>query len=293
MQTGTVSTDLDGLWDFSDIAASEERFREAMAESDGVAHALLRTQLARALGLQRRFAEGHLELDSIEGGLSDRHPEIRTRCELERGRLFNSEGDRVRASSRFRVALDSATGAGLDALAVDAAHMLGISETGPAAMHWTQRAIEMSQSSEDPDARKWLASLLNNLGWSQFEQGEYEQALDCFERALEARAARGDEEQTRIARWCVGRCLRAIGRWSEARAIQQELEAAYAAAGSPSGYVYEELGECALLDGGHDVAAPWFRRAYELLSRDGWLVERESERLARLKRLGEGEAGID
>ncbi len=286
--------EIDQLWDYSDPRSSEARFRDALESAESPAQrGVLRTQVARALGLQRRFDEGHAELDALSAQLLDEDAELRVRAVLERGRLHNSSGDRERASVLFREALAHAQRAGLDALAVDSAHMLGISEPGEAGAGWTHRAIEIAETSDDPMARRWRASLLNNLGWSEFEAGRYEVALDCFERALEARIEGGDQEQIRIARWCVGRALRALGRAEEARTIQWRLLDEYDAAGSPSGYVYEELGECALAEGDADAAGPYFERAYALLSQDSWLVERESERLARLKRLGVGGGGID
>ena len=58
-----------------------------------------------------------------------------------------------------------------------------------------------------------------------------------------------------------------------------------AAAGTPEdGYVFEELGENALVL--NDPAAPeFFARAWFLLSQDGWFTANEAERLARLKQL--------
>lgn len=282
-----MTNEIDGLWDFSDAAASELRFREAVASEVGAQRELLRTQLARALGLQRRFEEGHSELDLIGEDLVRTHDELRVRCELERGRLFNSAGDREAASERFRIALDHAKAVGLDVLAVDAAHMLGISEPGDAGANWTRQAIEISEASEDPKARKWRASLLNNLGWSRFEAGEHAEALDCFERALDARREQGDAGAIRIARWCVARGLRELGRIDEAMAIQRELEADYERVGEPSGYVFEELGECHLLLGTPESARPFFAKAHRVLSADPWLQEREPERIERLKRLGD------
>ena len=89
------------LWDFDDPAASEQRFREAAAGALGGDRLMLLTQVARALGLQDRFAEGHSTLDRVlaERRLlvdldqaSARDPELGTRIELERGRLFRSAG---------------------------------------------------------------------------------------------------------------------------------------------------------------------------------------------------------
>ena len=65
-----TTTALDDLWDFDDPAASETRFRAAIeaAVTDGDLAAAdeSRTQLARSIGLQDRFAEGHRILDQVD-----------------------------------------------------------------------------------------------------------------------------------------------------------------------------------------------------------------------------------
>ena len=60
--------DLDTLWDFDKPADSEQRFRDALAalaDPVGEDALVLRTQLARALALQRRFDESAAELDAV------------------------------------------------------------------------------------------------------------------------------------------------------------------------------------------------------------------------------------
>jgi len=39
----------------------------------------------------------------------------------------------------------------------------------------------------------WLGSLFNSVGWDYFDAGDYETALDWFERALVEREKRPDE----------------------------------------------------------------------------------------------------
>ena len=65
-------------------------------------------------------------------------------------------------------------------------------------------------------------------------------------------------------------------------ALQDELESA----GESDGYVFEEIGECLLLLNRLEEARPYFLKAYALLTKDTWLVDKEPERLARLKELG-------
>jgi len=281
--------DLDALWDFSDPVTSETRFREAAARAGSSSDSLVfRTQLARAQGLQRRFDEAHAELDAVRDASEGATVEVEVRLRLERGRVHNSSGNRDGAISCFVQAMDLARQTRLDALAVDAAHMLGIAERGEAGERWTRRAIEMAEASSDPKARRWRGSLLNNLGWTRFEAGDATEALRCFQAALEVRIETGSSEGVRIARWSVARAQRELGRVVEALEAQRALEREYAEANESSGYVHEEIGECLLVLGRGTEARGHFRVAHRELSRDPWLVEREPDRLDRLNRLGEG-----
>ena len=75
--------DFDALWNFGDPAATEAEFRALLprAEASGdVAYvAELRTQIARTLGLQARFAEAHALLDEIERTLPSATKRVRVR----------------------------------------------------------------------------------------------------------------------------------------------------------------------------------------------------------------------
>lgn len=270
--------DLQSLWDFQRPAESEERFRVALAAADGEDALVLRTQLARSLGLQRRFDESVAELDAVTATT----PLVRTYLELERGRVLNSRGDPDRARPHFRAALAEAEGAGLDHLAADAAHMMAIIEPGEAQIPWAERALAIAERSADPRARRWIGSVTHNLGWTLHDLGRYDEALGYFERALAFREQQGEPEAIRVGRWTVARGLRSLGRLGDALAIQREL----ASTGPDDGYVSEELGELLLADGRPDEAAPHFARAYALLSQDSWLVDAEPDRLRRLAGLG-------
>jgi tetratricopeptide (TPR) repeat protein len=272
--------DLDALWDFDRPVVSEERFRAVLATASGEPALVLRTQLARALGLQRRFAEAAAELDAVESAEA-LSPLAQAYLHLERGRLQNSSGSREAAHEHFVRALEIAESAGMDYLAVDAAHMLAIVAPSESQIGWAQRALAIAEASDDPRARKWAGSVTHNLGWTLHDLGRYDDALDCFERALAFREHQGDPELVRIARWTVARGLRSVGRLEEALAIQRAL----AESGPSDGYVFEELGELLLALDKPDEARPQFARAHQLLSQDQWLVEAEPDRLARLAKL--------
>ncbi len=175
----------------------------------------------------------------------------------------------------------------MDAAAVDAAHMLAIAaESQDETLAWNERALELAEGSDDERAQRWRASLLNNLGWARHDGGDYEAALALFERALAERQKRGATRETRIARWCVARCLRSLGRLEEALAQQRALLAEEEALGEGSGFTWEEISECLLALGREVEARPHFAQAYAALSQDARLVAEEGERLARLQRWG-------
>jgi tetratricopeptide (TPR) repeat protein len=244
---------LDDLWDFDDPAASGARFLGAIeiaqAEGDPTAADEARTQVARALGLQGQFDEGHAVLDQVDLD----HPaedRVRVRARLERGRLLRSGGDPAASVTPFAAAWELAPTLGEDGLAVDAAHMLALVDAPPGEGAWHQRALDLAGTSPDPAARRWRGSLWNNIGWARFEAGDLDGALAAFETALAARHEQDKPKETRVAEWCVARCLRALGRPAEALVIHERLAVETAAAGDPQdGYGAEEIGECLLVMG--------------------------------------------
>ena len=294
----------DTLWNYNDPAATEQKFRELLslmgetlprqgetlpaAEKgfDASYHAQLLTQIARTLGLQRKFAEAHQTLDQVEAMLTNDLDTARIRCLLERGRVFNSSKHPDQARPLFLEAWERAKAVREDSYAVDAAHMLGIVEKGAVSLNWNIEAIAYAEGSDNPRARGWLGSLLNNTGWTYHDMGEYEKALDLFERAVVFRQEHGSADTIRIARWCVARCLRSLGRNEEALEIQLALLKEGEEIGEPDAYTHEELGELYSLTGDTERARPHFAAAYTTLSQDPWLAENEPERIARLKELG-------
>jgi tetratricopeptide (TPR) repeat protein len=278
----------DGLWDYGDPAASESRLRAHLDElADPALRMELLTQVARAQGLQGRIADAHATLDEVMEELDALPPRATMRYNLERGRLHRDAGEPERARALFAQAWEIGRRSGEGADAIDAAHMLALVAAPEEQLAWNLEALALAERTPDPRGRRWVASLCNNLGWLHHERGEFAQALGQFQRALAARERQGQPRETRIARWCVARALRSLGRAAEALAIQRQLLAEMEAAGEPDGFVEEELGELLLAEG--DAAArPHFARAHELLSADPWLAAHEPGRLARLRELGAG-----
>lgn len=232
--------DLTELWNFDDPAGSEQRLRAAQVEAPETEAAVLQTQVARALGLQGRYAEALAVLDGIE--CTD--PEVTVRSLLERGRVYRSRGDVAAAAPLFEAAVTAAD-QGLEGLAIDAMHMVALTLKGDDQIAYTRGILDRARASRDPSARRWLASLLNNLGMAYSDQGEWQLALQTFEEALAERRTGSDLEATFAARWMVAWALRHLGRTAEARDAQLALQADLVAAGREDPYVHEEL---ALLD---------------------------------------------
>ena len=283
--------DFDSLWDYDRPNVTEKRFRDllpaALDSLDLSYLTQLLTQIARAEGLQRKFQNAHATLDRVEKSLAkgDADDKTRVRYFLERGRVYNSSGDKDVAGPLFQDAFDLAVKIKDDFDAVDAAHMLAIVETGEKSLQWNLRALDLAENSKEEKAQKWKGSLYNNLGWTYFENRQYEEALLMFEKALESRQQEADQNKILVARWCVAKCLRMMGHTEEALETQRALFEQYRALGRKSGYVYEEIAECMLATGLENESHDWFAAAYEELSRDPKLVN-EQDRLNRLKELG-------
>jgi tetratricopeptide (TPR) repeat protein len=276
--------DIEAYWEYSDPAQSEERFRQALETASSDERLELLSQIARTHGLRGQFDQAHALLDELERQLEGAGPRPRLRYLLERGRTYNSSGNRQRARGLFVEAWEQARSAGQEGLAVDAAHMLAITHSGTLeAIPWSERGLELARKSQDAKAQALIPAMLNNGAWDLFDQGRFEEALPWFEEAREEWVRRGQPKQMHIARWAVGRCLRALGRHAEALEIHRALETEGQVAGEADGFVFEEIGENLGALGQPEQARPYFAKAAQELGKDEWFVENEAARLASLK----------
>jgi tetratricopeptide (TPR) repeat protein len=284
----TKLPDFDSLWDYDRPGPSEKRFREllpAALDSRDLSYlSQVLTQVARAEGLQRKFQDAHKTLDRVQKALDKTDDRTRILYLLERGRVLNSSGKRDDARPMFVEAFDLALKSKEDAYAIDAAHMIAIVEPMEKQLQWNLKALDLAENSANEKARKWKGSLYNNLGWTYFEQRQFEESLLMFEKALEFQQQQGDPNKIMIAKWCVAKTLRLMDHTEEALEMQRELYEQYTAAGRRNGYVYEEIAECLSIMGEQE-AQGWFAAAYEELSKDPRLAN-EQDRLSRLKELG-------
>jgi tetratricopeptide (TPR) repeat protein len=184
------------VWDFNDLGASRQRFRDLLEkEETDIGRGEVLTQLARVEGLEDRFEEGDRLLDEA-ATLAGEEPIVKARLDLERGRLRRSAGDPETALPMFEASFETALAIPHEFIAVDAAHMAAIAAPDQESrLAWADRGIELAKSSGDRDVVGWLGSLYNNVGWEHLDAGEYEMALDWFERALVERELRPEEPE--------------------------------------------------------------------------------------------------
>jgi tetratricopeptide (TPR) repeat protein len=177
--------------------------------------------------------------------------EGRARHALELGRTFASAKHAAaaqtpealtQARAAFSAAFALAKEAPHDGLAIDALHMLAFVDTAPQdQLKWAGQALAVAEASSDPAAKKWRASLRNNIGYALHQLGRYDEALAQFEQALALRELGSNAEAKRVAQWMVAWTLRSLTRIEEALAIQLRLEQECDLVGAPDPYVFEEL----------------------------------------------------
>ena len=246
-----MAIDLVPLWDFARPEVSEQRFQAALESAAGDDALVLRTQIARSYGLRKDFERARQILREIEPALDGASAEVRVRYNLELGRTFASAThpkasltDEVKNQARqaYGRALELARAAKLDALAIDAVHMFAFVDTSSAdQLKWGEAALGLVLASEQADAKRWEASVRNNVGYALHQLGRYDEALSQFQRALAIRERGTSPDATRAARWMVAWTLRSLKRTDEAMRIQLALEQDAEAAGKPDPYVFEEL----------------------------------------------------
>ena len=279
------------LWDFDDLDATELRLRAQLElETDDGVKAEVLTQLARVEGLRGTFDAGERLIDDA-AALGADSVKAHARIDLEGGRLRRSAGDSEAALPLFESAFSIALEAGEFFIATDAAHMAALVAPDPAGfVAWTQRGIELAEANDD--AVYWLGPLLNNLGWQYYDSGEYTQALDAFQRALHARERDPDNpEAEQIARYAVGKALRALDRSADAVPLLEQAVAWADGVNAPDGWFHEELAQDYAAVGRDDDAREQARLAVPLLLEADPSFAEDVDRVARLRSIA-GEEGM-
>lgn len=278
--------EVDDLWDYSDPARSEDRFRLLMDTVDESQKNELLTQIARTYSLRNMFDEAHEILDQVANELPRVTARIEVRYLLERGRTWNSSGQKEKAQEVFLKAFDVARRVGDDHLTIDVAHMLAIVSEHVQALEWNLLALRIVNETRQERAKRWFGSLSNNIAWSYHELGDYQAALLHFNKASEYFTSLPKEPALRIARWSVARCQRSLGNIEIALAEQLNLLTEYypgfnsaSPNGEIDGYILEEIAECYYALGQIEESKLYFRTAYLDLQNE------ETERLVRMLNL--------
>jgi tetratricopeptide (TPR) repeat protein len=245
------AVDLSALWDFSNPALSESRFRDALKSAFGDDRLIIQTQIARTHMLRKDFVRARNMLLAISPSIAEAGAEVKARYWLELGRTYASHRhdpasqtpeSRRLARNAFSTALTVSREAGLDGLAVDTLHMFVFVDTAPEdQLKWNQEALAVIAASDQPEAKRWEASISSNTGEALYDLRRYDEALKYFRRALFLREQSDDSRGARDASWHIARVLRVQNHIDDALAIQSRLERESEVAQQPRYYIYEEL----------------------------------------------------
>jgi tetratricopeptide (TPR) repeat protein len=292
LERPTDLVDSDLPWDVMDPVRSEIRLGRLKDELSRDPQQRARTievttQLARAQSLQGKLVEAERTIEEAERYLptvTELVPKLRVL--LERGRLLALRRTPAEARNRFFEVWKLATESGEAFFAIDAAQMLSVIETPKKRGEWTLRALDLAENSKDKRVRSWCGPLHVELGWHFAELLQLPRALECFDTAVDRYKSEGSSRQASMARCWGARILRLMNRFEEALAIQQEVQHELKLLGAADGFVFEEIGECLRALKRTPEAETYFKRAYDVLSADEWIVNNDSARVKRLKTLG-------
>ena len=194
--TSNFPAELDGQWNYDKPADSEQRFRAELAKwpQDDPRSLEIATQIARAQGLQRKFADAHATLDAVETQLDGMPAHVRVRYLLERGRAFNSSGAPERAVPLFAEALSLAGLCGRFVLRDRRGAHAGHRRTRRAdRLDWNLKALAMAEKAADARSKRWLRARSTTTSATPIqERGDFATALVYYRKALPAYEARGD-----------------------------------------------------------------------------------------------------
>ncbi|MBC7692718.1 MAG: hypothetical protein H7222_13230 [Methylotenera sp.] len=294
--TAVRASDLESLWNPANVAESENRYQEMLAESDRMIGAdrsfyiEVLTQLARAQSVQGNLPAAKVTLKKAETLLGDPEMTFRVgakiRFLLEMGRFQVLEKTPSQARAHFLQAWTLASNSGEDFFAIDAAQMMASVEPQKLKKEWTLKALQLAETSPQAKAKQCQGALYTTLGWIQFEVRQFQEALGFFRKAISFTQAEANPKKTIVAKWAVARTLRALNLIEEALDIQNDLLAEADRLHIKDGYVYEELAECLQSLKRAGEAQVYFDMAYRELSQVEWLTDNSPARIKRLKDLG-------
>lgn len=139
-----------------------------------------------------RFADGEGLLEQAQALAQAYHPELLGEVALRKGTLASLQGEAKTAESAYRDTLRIARDQKDAVLEVAALGSMGLVATQQEhydeSIEWNRDALRLSQSVGAKDSESYI---LGNLGWSYFEIGDYEKALELLEQAEGASGAAG------------------------------------------------------------------------------------------------------
>lgn len=268
-----MTLDINAMWDYSKPELSEQRFRAALDGASADERIILQTQIARTHGLRRNFTKAREVLALLEPAQTGASDEARVRYLLELGRTYASTAhtkadqtadDLEQARNLYLQAHAEAAKARLDFLAIDALHMMPCVDTEPAQqLQWNERALSYMERSDQPEVKKWEASLRNNVGYAKYLAGEYDAAIEQFQLSRAAHERANRVRGTRVADWMIAWTLRAQQKYPQALSMQLALERAWEADGEVDPYVFEELEHLYRVTGNEERAAHYATKRLE------------------------------
>jgi tetratricopeptide (TPR) repeat protein len=280
----------DKLWDYNNPAETERKFRSLLQQAESSQDfdylAQLLTQIARCQALQGHFDSAHATLDSAERIITSNDLKLaNVRYFLERGRTFNSNGQPGTAMPLFHKTYELADEQRQMRYAIDAVHMIAIAEKEPGdQIAWNLKGIAMAES--DPVEKVWLHALLNNIGESYLLVNDYENAYQSFHRLAELQKETRSEADMYTVK-DEAKAHRLYGKPDASLALMDPILTKLLSENKDDGYIRQEMAEALYALGKTNEAKPHFARAYELLAKDNWVVQNESDKLARMKELSE------
>jgi tetratricopeptide (TPR) repeat protein len=296
LSIASASKDLDSLWNPADVPGSESRFRELLPEvertsqNDSSERIELLSLIARAQAHQHKFAEAKATLASAEQLLEDpqggHRASARIRWLIECGRLHILDKTPSQALKLFAEAWSLAQNSGEDFFAVEVAQLMAANEPLKAQQEWINRAVQIAEGSPQERAKRHLGTLYSSLGWKLYDLRQFEKAIETFQKSLSHLKNHGSEREIFIAKWSIGKVLRAMNRTEEALAMQKSLLAELGIGGLRDGRLFEELAECLHTLKRSSEAQLYFELAYRELSSDEWVNDNQAVRLKRMKDLG-------
>ena len=281
--------DYDSMWNYGNPSETREKFLMVLKETEGnadLSYTLqLKTQIARTYSLESKFDDAHKVLDEVQTQLNGDTPVAEVRYLLERGRTHNSANERQKAKALFEQSYHKSTEINSVNYAIDAAHMIAIAaETLEEKIEWSKKGIKEAEQSSDTSVKGWIGVFHNNMGWAFFEAKRYAEALEQFQTCWNFHQERQNKESLSIAKWSYAKTLRLLGKIDASLKIQLEL-LEETNGEDKSGYTYEELAELYLIKEAQEQSKMYFTKAYEILSKDVWLMKNEKARMDRMKEL--------